>query len=200
MSWSLFRSVSVPTEVRSGPFRYFRMSVPARFGKSWHPLAAKYFTIRRCIQECERSIGRARSRKLCCWTIVSARLIYLFIFFFNFCIEPVVEINSTYQYTKTFHLIDTTIKIISINIWGNRATLSAEPIRNWLYDRHRTNLSDTPPSLCRKPTIARRRALAFRRGGPARIVECTSEIRVHDLPKRAETDRNGPKRTYENTK
>ena len=43
---------------------------------------------------------------------------FFFFFFFNFCIEPVVDINSTYQYTKTFHLIDTTIKNIAINICG----------------------------------------------------------------------------------
>ena len=44
--------------------------------------------------------------------------ICLFFFFFNFCIELVVDINSTYQYTKTFHLIDTTIKNIAINVFG----------------------------------------------------------------------------------
>ena len=44
LSWSLFRSVSVTTEVRSGPlsvpiespFRYFRRFVSVRFGKLWH--------------------------------------------------------------------------------------------------------------------------------------------------------------------
>ena len=33
-------------------------------------------------------------------------LLLLLLLFFNFCIEPVVDINSTYQYTKTFHLIE----------------------------------------------------------------------------------------------
>ena len=37
---------------------------------------------------------------------------FFFFFFFNLCIEPVMDINSTYQYTKTFHLIDTTIKTL----------------------------------------------------------------------------------------
>ena len=68
----------------------------------------------------------------------------------------------------------------------NRATLSSDLIRNWLYGRHRTSLSDTPPNLCREHTIARRRALAFRRGAPgraarARIVERTSDVHGYRL-------------------
>ena len=63
----------------------------------------------------------------------------------------------------------------------NRATLSSDPVRNLLYGRHRTSLSDTPPNLCRERTIARRRVLAFRMCAPgraarARIVEQDTNI------------------------
>ena len=65
-----------------------------------------------------RALYRAREGQKVVLLNDSERSLNLFIYFFNFCIEPVVDINSTYQYTKTFHLIDTTIKNIAINICG----------------------------------------------------------------------------------
>ena len=93
-----------------------------------------------------------------------------------------MDINNIYQYTKTFNLINTTIKNIAINlgrIWQQPVLSQSEIVCTvTIFEMQ----GDTHFSLCRECSRARRRALAFRksvlgRAASAHIVERTSDLR-----------------------
>ena len=87
----------------------------------------------------------------------------------------VMDINKLYQYITTFNLINITIKNIAINtgrLWRRPVLGQSEIVCTVaMLDVQ----GDTAISLCRKHSLARRHALAFRRGalGRAHIVLAT---------------------------
>ena len=91
----------------------------------------------------------------------------------------VMDINKLYQYITTFNLINITMKNIAINT----GRLLRPPVLGQSEIVCRVAMldlqGDTAISMCRERLLARRRALAFRRGALGRtaradIVECTS--------------------------
>ena len=93
----------------------------------------------------------------------------------------VMVINKLYQYITTFNLINFTIKNITINtgrLWRRPVLGQSEIVCTVaILDVE----GDTASSLCRESSLARRRALAFRRGALGRavgahIVERTSVV------------------------
>ena len=91
-----------------------------------------------------------------------------------------MDINKLYQYITTFNLINITSKNIGINtgrLWGRPVLGQSEIVCTVaILDVQ----GDTAISLCRERSMARRRALTFRRGALGRaarahIVERTSE-------------------------
>ena len=103
----------------------------------------------------------------------------IFLSFFNFNMGSVMYINNIYQDTKTFNLINTTIKNTTINmgrIWWHPALSQSEVVYTVAILEAQ---GDKPFSLCRGRSRARRRALAFRksalgRAASAHVVERTS--------------------------
>ena len=103
----------------------------------------------------------------------------IFSLFFYFNMGSVMDINNFYQYTKTFNLINTTIKNTTINmgrIWRHPVLSQSEVVYTVAILEAQ---GDTSFSLCRECSRARRRALAFRkcalgRAASAHVVERTS--------------------------
>ena len=92
-----------------------------------------------------------------------------------------MDINKLYQYISTFNLINITIKNIVINmgrLWRRPVLGQSEIVFTVaILDVQ----GETPISLCRERSLARGRALAFRRGmlgraERAHIVERTSGV------------------------
>ena len=99
----------------------------------------------------------------------------IFLSFFNFN----MDINNIYQYTKTFNLINPTIKNTTINmrgIWRHSVLSQLEVVYMVALLEAQ---GDTLFSLCRGRSRARRRVFAFRksvlgRAASAHVVERTS--------------------------
>ena len=89
-------------------------------------------------------------------------------FFFQFLTGSVMDIIKLYQYITTFNLINTTIKNIAINtgrLWRHPVLDQSEIVCTVAI----LNVQgDTTISLWRERSLARRRALAFRRGALGR--------------------------------
>ena len=113
----------------------------------------------------------------------SPNILFLFFFFFQFLMGSVMDINKLYRYITTFNLINIAIKNITINtgrlyrrqILGQSEIVCTVTILEVQ--------GDTAINLCRERLLARRRALAFRRGAlrraaRAHIVERTSGYRM----------------------
>ena len=109
--------------------------------------------------------------------IVLARPIFYFLFFFQFLVGSVMDINILYQYNTTFNFINGTIKNIAINtgrLWRRPVFGQSEIVCMVAILDVQGN---TAISLCRERSLARRRALGFRKGVLSRS-HCWTRLRV----------------------
>ena len=93
-----------------------------------------------------------------------------------------MDINKLYRYITTFNLINITIKNMAINtrrLWRRPVLGQSEIINTVAILDVQAN---TAISLCRERSVARRRALAFRRGALGRAARAHIVERTSDLP------------------